>query len=542
MRITKSRPFRIIHGGEDENANRQETLLSPVVHPERPFEHRSSFVPPFLKTRLFRYATAVAVGLSALMLQAVLGQYVEVVQFLLIYPAVFLAAWLCGFGAGILCTGLCALGVWYWFLPPYYSFELSGSDIVRLSIFSLVGLGAAWMSQVRTHYEHVMNQAIRDLSEFKFALDQASIVTVSDGRGRLTYVNEKFCEISKYSREEVLGEDSRFLSSNYHSKAFFDHLWEVLQQGRVWKGAMRNRSKDGGSFWVNTCIVPFMNSRGRPFQFLAIHTDITGMKEAERERERILAELQEAVRTRDHFMALASHELRTPLTSLKLHAQMARRVLARDAFALPQERVESLVRQTEKQVKRLDHLVDDMLEVTRLTVGKLQLHREQMDLAELVRDVLKNHALQIEESGSKVYFSALEPVIGDWDRDRLEQVVSNLLTNALKYGERRPISITTWIETGKGFFEIRDQGVGIAEADQERIFERFERAISENEVSGLGIGLYISREITKAHGGEIRVESAPTRGATFTVELPLKHTDEKAGTPGKPGKEASDVR
>lgn len=232
-------------------------------------------------------------------------------------------------------------------------------------------------------------------------------------------------------------------------------------------------------------------------------------------------EAQRALRVREEFISLASHELNTPLTSLKLQTQMAqRRLLAGPGLAGCA--VRRLVETYDSQLKRLIRMVADMFDITRIESGKLELERAPLDLVELVKDVVERTLEGLDEGYGELSIAAPRPVIGEWDRFRIEQVVLNLLTNARKYGRGEPIEIAVGVEDGMALLRVKDQGIGIAPESQARIFERFERAAGTRNFGGLGLGLYISQQIVTAHGGSISVESGLGQGSTFTVRLPLR--------------------
>ncbi|WP_437683946.1 AAA family ATPase [Sorangium sp. So ce131] len=237
---------------------------------------------------------------------------------------------------------------------------------------------------------------------------------------------------------------------------------------------------------------------------------------------RLFAEAQEAIERRDEFLVVASHELKTPLTSLQMQGQLVERLLRRHQGAeLAPQRIETTLRILNRQVARLGHLVDELLDVTRLNAGRLTLARAPLDLAALAREVVERMSEQLADARCSVQLDLDEPVVGHWDPSRMEQVLINLLSNALKYGAGGLIQVAVRRQADRALLVVRDQGIGIAEADQARIFERFERAVSVRNFGGLGLGLYIVRWIVTSHGGTIRVESTLGAGATFIVELPL---------------------
>ncbi|HXH29823.1 MAG TPA: PAS domain S-box protein [Bacteriovoracaceae bacterium] len=233
-------------------------------------------------------------------------------------------------------------------------------------------------------------------------------------------------------------------------------------------------------------------------------------------------DLEHAVIVRDEFMSIASHELKTPLTSMMLQVQMRKHKLKKDdASAFTMEKLTKMMDADEQQFKRLVHLIDDILDNSRITSGKLSMNMARFDLCTLVQEVVERFCDQAVGGDSKIQIDRCESTMGIWDRFRIEQVVTNLITNALRYGAGKPIWIQVSVAGDKAKLIVRDEGLGIAEENQERIFQRFERAASGSEVSGLGLGLYIVRQILDAHKGSIQVKSKLGEGSTFIVELPL---------------------
>jgi signal transduction histidine kinase len=233
-------------------------------------------------------------------------------------------------------------------------------------------------------------------------------------------------------------------------------------------------------------------------------------------------ELEQAVRMRDDFMSIVAHEVRTPLNGLILETQLRKMHLARDnAAAFTMDKMHAMVDRDERQIKSLIRLIEDMLDVSRIRTGKLSIRPKRFDLSALVRGLLQNFAPQIDAAQSSVILDAEQPVVGSWDEFRIEQVISNLLTNALRYGAKSPITVKVYSENDQARVEVRDQGIGIGEENQKRIFQQFERVSAKHVVAGLGLGLFISEQIVTAHGGSITVESRIGEGALFRVCLPL---------------------
>jgi signal transduction histidine kinase len=234
----------------------------------------------------------------------------------------------------------------------------------------------------------------------------------------------------------------------------------------------------------------------------------------------LFGDAQEAIRARDEFLAVASHELKTPLTPLRISVQALKRATAREDSRLTPERREELFRATDAQIGRLAALVDDLLDATRIGSRRLRLQRARVDLGATVHAVVDRHASELEQAGASLTLDVAEGVVGEWDPMRVEQVVTNLLTNAMKYAPGCPIEVVVAGDARTAQLVVRDRGPGIGVEDQERIFRPFERAVSYLHVSGFGLGLYIVREVVAAHGGTVRVESARGEGCAFVVELP----------------------
>lgn len=235
---------------------------------------------------------------------------------------------------------------------------------------------------------------------------------------------------------------------------------------------------------------------------------------------RLYGEAQEAIRDRDEFLSIASHELKTPITTLQIQVQgILRRIQHLGESAAANGLAERMVA-SERQIERLTHLIDDLLDISRITAGRLDLHIEEVDLAEVVREVSARLEETLSRAGCDLAVHASAQELGQWDRLRLDQVVTNLLSNAMKYGSGRPIEISLTGDAERVRLEVQDQGIGIELENQSRIFERFERAVSGHHYGGLGLGLWIVRQIVDGLDGRLSVESEPGKGSVFSVELP----------------------
>lgn len=238
---------------------------------------------------------------------------------------------------------------------------------------------------------------------------------------------------------------------------------------------------------------------------------------------RLYRDAREAIEQREEFISVASHELKTPLTSVKLQMDLANLLVKRSVDGKIEP--EFITRMTEickRQLDRLGRLVDDMLDVSRISSGKLAIVQKDTDLSEVTHDVLERFQEEFTAQGVELRILALEPVLVHCDPLRMDQVITNLLSNALRYGQGRPVELSLTHRDNMASLSVRDYGVGIGRSDQDRIFERFERVTAPHIISGLGLGLYITRQIVEQHQGEIRVDSSPGHGATFTVSIPAK--------------------
>ena len=237
---------------------------------------------------------------------------------------------------------------------------------------------------------------------------------------------------------------------------------------------------------------------------------------------RLYRQAQLAISVRDEFLQVAAHELRTPITSLKLHLQSLLRAANTSGPPPSMEKLRTQLEAADRIAGKLNVLVSELLDISRITAGSLHLTLEEVDLSSVVREVAARFEAQAAQAGSVLHVTVGPPLVGIWDRLRLEQVAANLLSNAIKYGAGTPVHIETGATGDRATLVVRDGGIGIEPEALPRLFGRFERAVSGRHYGGLGLGLYITRQIVEALGGTVRVESAPGKGAAFTVELPLK--------------------
>jgi len=353
---------------------------------------------------------------------------------------------------------------------------------------------------------HALRRSAKDLADIKYALDQSAIVATTDVSGTITYVNDKFCEISKYPREELMGQNHRILNSGLHSLEFFREMYHTIGRGGVWRGELRNRARDGNHYWVDTTIVPFLNEQGKPYQYIAIRYDIT-----ERKRSEAALREQSALAQVGKMAAVVAHEVRNPLAAIRGALQVIGRRVD------PQSPEHGVIREVISRVDGLNDIVQDLLMFAR---------PRQPVLAALPVEVLLSSTISLVKQ---------DPIFADisidvapstdvmaGDAGQLRQVLLNLLINgAQAMHGRGEIRISAAARGAGCELRIHDDGPGISAEAREHLFEPF----FTTKHRGTGLGLATARRILEAHGGRLTLECPPTGGTTAVVWVP------KGGTP-----------
>ena len=343
---------------------------------------------------------------------------------------------------------------------------------------------------------------VRRLADIKYALDQAAIVATTDVTGRITHVNDKFCEISGYSREELVGRDHRIVNSGLHSKEFIRDMWRTIANGRVWHGELRNRARDGHYYWVDTTIVPFVNEHGKPYQYIAIRNDITARKAAEdRLRE------QAALARVGQMAAVVAHEVKNPLAGIKGVVQVLMSRRRPDDSELP------VMRDIVERIDALSELIHDLL----LFARPRPLRLEPLDLRELLAQSIE--VVRIDPAAAAVAITLDSPVIPlKGDAELLKSAVLNLLLNSAQamHGHGA-IHVDASVAAGRCRLQIADNGPGIPDEIREKVFEPFFTTKSR----GGGLGLPIARRTIELHGGTVDLDTRPGGGTIARIQMPL---------------------
>jgi PAS domain S-box-containing protein len=368
-----------------------------------------------------------------------------------------------------------------------------------------VALGVVWTTVfaiVRTRDASLhLEERTRNLADVNYALEKSAIVAVTDVRGVINYVNDKFCEVSKYSRKELLGQDHRILNSGYHPKEFIRNLWTTIGTGHIWRGELRNRAKDGTLYWVDTTIVPFLNDAGKPYQYTAIRYEITARKESEKRLQE-----QAALARLGEMAAVVAHEVKNPIAGIRGALQVI------SSRMPPDTRDRAVMGDIIARLDGLNGVVEDLLVFAR----PRELRTEPVDLAGLIRQTIELIRRDPVVSALDV---SIEGVAGLVQADpvQLQLVLHNVLMNAAQaMNGRGAVHITFSGGEGRTQTSIADTGPGMPPDVLEHAFEPFFTTKSR----GTGLGLPLARRIIEAHGGEITIHTPPHGGTTVTLVLP----------------------
>ena len=365
-----------------------------------------------------------------------------------------------------------------------------------------------------------LEKSLKELSDYKFALDQSSIVAITDQKGIINYVNENFCKISKYSKEELLGKDHRIINSGYHPKEFIRDLWVTIANGNIWRGELKNKAKDGSYYWVDTTIIPFLNENQKPYQYIAIRADISSRKKVEEELMLLNEELEQRVKHRteelESFSYSVSHDLRAPLRAINGYAKM----FEEDYNKILDNEAKRLLGVIQDNAKKMGTLIDELLAFSR--IGRKEFNKVEIDVKLLIEKILNEYFKSALEN-VEIKINVLHMAKADYSL--LHQVFLNLISNAVKYTMKKEkpfIEITSQETHDEVIFSIKDNGAGFDMKYSEKLFGVFQRLHATDEFEGTGVGLAIVKRIITRHEGKVWAEGEIGKGAVFNFSLPKK--------------------
>ena len=398
------------------------------------------------------------------------------------------------------------------------------------------------------HLEEENRHGTAQIADYKYALDESAIVAITDQKGIIKHANKNFCKISKYRQEELIGKDHRIINSGLHSKMFIKNLWTTIASGKIWRGELRNKAKDGTFYWVDTTIIPFLNDKGKPYQYVAIRADITARKKAEEELQKLNEQLEQKIEDRtmmlretlaqlenskeelatalekekelsdlkSRFVSTVSHEFRTPLSTVLSSASLLSKYTKTDE----QEKRERHIERIKESVKHLNLLLEDLLSLGKLDEGLIAVKNETFDLLLFLKDFI-NEMQEIVRKNQRIVLSFESCGEFTTDRRLLKNILLNLVSNAIKFSpEESAVFVTASCKKNELKISVKDSGIGISKEDKEHLFERFFRARNAANIQGTGLGLHIVSKYLELLNGTISLESELGEGTTFLITIP----------------------
>ncbi len=360
-----------------------------------------------------------------------------------------------------------------------------------------------------------------DLSNFKEALDKSANVLITDTEGNIIYVNDDFCKVSKFSREELLGQNPRIVNSNYHDKPFFKDMWDTLTQGKTWKGDIKNKAKDGSFYWSKATISPLLGDDGKPEQFIAILTDITNQKILEEKLSEALKNVKESELKKEEFSSMMTHELNTPLVPIKGYCEMLKDL---DTFGSLNDDQLDFINKIESNATLLERLISDLLDVQKLDMQKMSFLITEFSLEEFMDELKENNMHLMKNKNIKFNVKYPQKLMLKTDKQRLRQVLDNLIRNSVDFvpSPDGKILVEAKIKESNIIFSVHDNGPGIPKEKQSSIFKKFYQIDTSHtrKHGGTGLGLVICKGITEGLKGKIWLESEFGKGTSFFICLP----------------------
>jgi PAS domain S-box-containing protein len=391
------------------------------------------------------------------------------------------------------------------------------------------------IKRLNSQLENQLRISQSEIVDYKHALDASCIVSITDSEGRILDVNDNFCAISKYNREELLGKDHRLINSGYHSHEFMGDLWRTIQSGNAWFGVLKNRAKDGSFYWVDSAIIPFLDPSGKPFKYISIRNNVTKLKEAEEEISKINEGLDRKIKERtgeltdalekekvlnelkSRFLSMASHEFRTPLTTILSSISLLEHYQPADN----EFKTSKHFSKVKSAVRLLTSILEDFLSLDKLEQGKVESNNTEFNLPKLIGEMLEDTDGMTRKKNQtlSVIYEAKPDICQD--KGILQKVLLNLISNASKYsGEGKTIHLHIQASGRDIKISVRDEGIGIPAEAQKFIFTKYFRAGNVVDIQGTGLGLIIVQRYIDLLQGKIYFSSKENEGSVFTIEFP----------------------
>lgn len=381
-----------------------------------------------------------------------------------------------------------------------------------------------------------------ELNQFRHALDSSSIVMMTDTNGTICHVNNRFCSLTNYTRDELIGTNHRILNSGYHTREFFKGMMNTISKGQVWRGDIQNKTKDGSLFWIDVTMTPMFGSDGKPETYILIGNDITSRKNQEEQiriiqREIIkrkkdlelknkdldheLLTISKLEKQKEEFTSMMTHEFKTPLTPILSWADL----LSSEILGDLNEKQLTAISKINSNALKLLNLITDVLDVHKLELSKLTYNKTKCFSKDIVEDLIENYSVVLNDNAVTFVYSDIENIPLYTDSSRIQQVLRIFITNALDFVPKQngKIELTVHIKNDSILFSVIDNGVGISEMNQKQLFRKFYQADTSatRKHGGSGLGLSVAKGIVDGLGGNVGVISSPNNGSTFFIELPL---------------------
>ncbi|WP_461631477.1 PAS domain S-box protein [Labilibaculum euxinus] len=368
-----------------------------------------------------------------------------------------------------------------------------------------------------------LQQSLKDITDYKFALDESSLVSITDNKGVINYVNDIFCKKSKYSREELIGNTHRIINSGCHSSDFFIDLWHTISKGKVWRGEVRNKAKNGSFYWVDSTIVPFLDKQGKPYQYVSVRFDITDKKLSEEDLIKARDAANSANQAKSEFLANMSHEIRTPMNAVIGFSELLSKTVK-------EKKQRSQVESIRSSGKNLLKIINDILDLSKIEAGKIDIIPVPVNLYSLTKEIKNLFDPKVNEKKIDLFieYESTIPKLLLLDEVRLRQILFNLIGNALKFTDNGHVILTVDAHRNiklKDSYDlilhVEDTGIGIPIDQQKLIFEPFTQQKGQSaKYGGTGLGLPITKKLIEKMGGTIHLESEAGKGSNIKVIIP----------------------